>query len=138
MENNRNARRLPKRPVMSNATLGIGGIGLYCVPSCPECDEPTYSMPECPFCGQPFIYDDAEESDAVLFGLPDAIVCPHCGENATINLHTEQGELIDYFYECSCGGMFEDTKGEVNVYPTFAENAESIKIVRLVKTSEVE
>ena len=51
-----------------------------------------------------------DDPDAVLFGLSDVIVCPHCGANATINLHTEQGELIDYFYECSCGGMFEDTK----------------------------
>lgn len=52
----RNANKLPKRPVISNPTLGIGGISVYCIPSCPECDEPTYDLPECGWCGQPFIY----------------------------------------------------------------------------------
>ena len=36
------------------------------------------------------------------------INCPHCGNMATVNIHAEQGEIIDYFYECAeCDKIIE-------------------------------
>lgn len=39
--------------------------------------------------------------------LKTTVSCPYCGEEATINIHTEHGEIIDYFYECVCGKIIE-------------------------------
>ena len=35
------------------------------------------------------------------------ISCSHCEEQATINIHAEHGEIVDYFYECVCGQIIE-------------------------------
>ena len=42
---------IPKEWVMSNETYGLNGE-TYKVPSCPNCDEPTYSEKICGVCGQ--------------------------------------------------------------------------------------
>ena len=39
--------------------------------------------------------------------VPTIIECPHCGEQATINVHVDQEQVIGYFYECPCGNIME-------------------------------
>jgi len=63
MRNRRNANKPPRNPVFSNPSLQAGVEKEYQVPSCPECDGPTYSEPECLFCGQPFIEEDGRNKD---------------------------------------------------------------------------
>lgn len=37
------------------------------------------------------------------------IKCPECGDDARINMHIEEGQIVDYFYECDCGKITEGT-----------------------------
>lgn len=34
-------------------------------------------------------------------------LCDQCGAMAKVNMHMDQGELIDWFYECKCGNIIE-------------------------------
>lgn len=53
MDRDRNAGRPSREPIMGNPVLTPFDTVQW-VPSCPECNEPTYNEPWCPFCGQPF------------------------------------------------------------------------------------
>ena len=54
---NRNAGKLPRRPVMGSPVLTPMETMMY-MPSCPACGEVPYDLPECGCCGQPFLYDE--------------------------------------------------------------------------------
>ena len=34
--------------------------GIYTMPMCPKCNEPTYSKEKCPFCGQEIDWKEVE------------------------------------------------------------------------------
>lgn len=44
--------------------------------------------------------------------LSPTVKCSACGAQATINIHADQGEIIDWFYECPCGAIIEN-EGEL-------------------------
>ncbi len=43
--------------------------------------------------------------------VPTIIDCPHCGEQATIRLFADKGEITDWYYDCVyCHSITEPQK----------------------------
>lgn len=47
------------------------------------------------------------KDDGFFEYIDRTVKCPACGRDAKINMHIEQGEIVDYFYECECGKIIE-------------------------------
>ena len=47
------------------------------------------------------------QDDDLFDAIEKTVVCSLCGQEAMINMHVEQGVLLDYFYECRCGKIIE-------------------------------
>lgn len=50
--------------------------------------------------------------DDIFESIDKTVKCPNCGKAAKINMHLEQGEIVDYFYECECGKIIEQEELE--------------------------
>lgn len=52
------------------------------------------------------------QDDDFFSSVDKAVKCPDCEKEARINMHADQGEIIDYFYECKCGKIIEQEEVE--------------------------
>lgn len=47
------------------------------------------------------------QDDDFFQSVKKTVTCPVCRQEARSNMHLEQGEIVDYFYECRCGKIIE-------------------------------